>query len=104
MNHTRSPWKEAISSGTGLIEFRTNFQGMCLAIPGKILEIVGNIAKVDFGYGATREVDVTLVDVDVGKYILVHTGYAIQVLEKEDAEETLRLWREMLQYVESGSQ
>ncbi len=68
------------------------------------MEIVGNIAKVDFGYGATREVDVTLVDVDVGKYILVHTGYAIQVLEKEDAEETLRLWREMLQYVESGSQ
>ena len=91
------------SSGIGFIEFQTNFHRMCLAIPGKVLEIAGNIAKVDFGYGATREVDITLVDVEVGKYVLVHTGYAIQVLEEEDAEETLRLWREMLQYMEPGS-
>lgn len=73
---------------------------MCLAIPGKVLEIDGRIARVDFGYRATREVDVTLVDVEVGQYVLVHTGYAIQVLDEEDAVETLRLWREMLEYAE----
>ena len=76
---------------------------MCLAIPGKVLEIEGNTAKVDFGYGTTREVDVTLVDVKEGQYVLVHVGYAIQVLDKEEAEETLRLWREILDSVELGA-
>jgi len=69
---------------------------MCLAIPGKVLEVEGNTAKVDFGYGTTRNVDITLVDVEVGQYVLVHVGYAIQVLDKEEAEETLKLWREIL--------
>ena len=73
---------------------------MCLAIPGKILEITDNIAKVDFGYGATRDVDVTLVDAEEGQYVLVHVGYAIQVLDQEEAEETLNLWREILESVE----
>ena len=69
---------------------------MCLAIPGKVLEIQGNTAKVDFGYGTTRNVDITLVDVEVGQYVLIHVGCAIQVLDKEEAEETLKLWREIL--------
>jgi len=73
---------------------------MCLAIPGKVLEIDGRTARVDFGYSAIREVDITLVDVMVGQYVLVHTGYAIQVLDEEDALETLRLWREILEYTE----
>ncbi len=73
---------------------------MCLAIPGKILEITDNIAKVDFGYGATRDVDVTLVDAEEGQYVLVHVGYAIQVLDQEEAEETLNLWREILELEE----
>lgn len=69
---------------------------MCLAIPGKVLEIQGNVAKVDFGNGVIRDADITLVDVDIGKYVLVHTGYAIQVMEEDDAMETLDLWREIL--------
>ena len=73
---------------------------MCLAIPGRVVEIVDNIAKVDFGHGVSREVDITLVDVDVGGYVLVHTGYAIQVLEAAEAEETLKLWREILRSTE----
>jgi len=75
---------------------------MCLAIPGKVLEIEGNVAKVDFGHGTTREVDISLVDVDVGQFILVHVGYAIQVLDEREAEETLSLWREILESVETG--
>lgn len=69
---------------------------MCLAIPAKVLSISGVNAKVDFGGNTIREVDVSLVNVKVGDYVLVHAGYAIQVLSKEDAEETLKLWREVL--------
>ncbi|MGB9854597.1 MAG: HypC/HybG/HupF family hydrogenase formation chaperone [Candidatus Bathyarchaeales archaeon] len=69
---------------------------MCLAIPAKVVSINGNKAKVDFGEGVLREVDITLVNVKVGEYVLVHAGYAIQVLSAEEAEETLRLWNEIL--------
>ena len=69
---------------------------MCLAVPGRVLEVHGNLAKVDFGNGAVREVDVSLVDVKPGQYVLVHVGYAIQVIDEEEARETLRLWEEIL--------
>jgi len=46
---------------------------MCLAVPAKILEINGDLAKVDFG-GVTREINVTLVNVKIGDYVLVHAG------------------------------
>jgi hydrogenase expression/formation protein HypC len=69
---------------------------MCLAIPAKVVSITDNKAKVDFGEGVLREVDITLVNVEVGEYVLVHAGYAIQVLSAEEAEETLRLWNEIL--------
>jgi len=71
---------------------------MCLAIPAKVLEIQGDIAKVDFGQGVARDVNVTLVEAHVGEYVLVHAGYAIQVIDREAAEETLRLWEEILKY------
>jgi hydrogenase expression/formation protein HypC len=76
---------------------------MCLAIPGKVLEIKVSVAKVDFGNGVTRNVDVSLIDVDVGQYVLVHTGYAIQVMEEEDALGTLDLWREIMDSLNSAS-
>jgi len=71
---------------------------MCLAIPAKVLEVEGDIAKVDFGQGIVRDVNVLLVEAHVGEYVLVHAGYAIQTIDKEAAEETLRLWREILKY------
>jgi len=69
---------------------------MCLAIPAKVMSINGPTARVDFGHGVTREVNVILVDVDVGKYVLVHAGYAIQVIDEKAAEETLELWNQIL--------
>ena len=74
---------------------------MCLAIPAKVLEIQGDIAKVDFGQGVAREVNVMLVEAHIGEYVLVHAGYAIQLLDQEAAEESLRLWRELLEQNES---
>jgi hydrogenase expression/formation protein HypC len=69
---------------------------MCLAIPAKVVEISGNTAKVDFGAGTVREVDVSLVDAKIGEYVIVHAGYAIEVLDRKAAEETLALWNEIL--------
>ena len=70
---------------------------MCLAIPAKVLEVNGNDAKVDFGQGVAREVNVMLVDAKVGEYVLVHAGYAIEKLDQKAAEESLNTWREILE-------
>jgi len=69
---------------------------MCLAIPAKVLEKTRNNAKVDFGDGTKRDVNISLVDVRLGEYVIVHAGFAIQVLDKKDAEESLKLWAEIL--------
>ena len=69
---------------------------MCLAIPAKIVEVKGETAKVDFGAGTIREVNVSLVDAKIGEYVIVHAGYAIEVLDQKAAEETLALWNEIL--------
>ena len=68
---------------------------MCLAIPGKVLKIEGQVAAVDFG-GARREVKLDLLrDVREGEYVLVHAGYAIQVLDEVKAKEILGAWEEV---------
>ena len=64
------------------------------------MEVQGDVAKVDFGQGVARDVNVMLVEAHVGEYVLVHAGYAIQVIDQEAAEETLRLWEEILKYDE----
>jgi hydrogenase expression/formation protein HypC len=70
---------------------------MCLAVPGRIVSIDENsVADVDFG-GVNRPVNVSLVDVGVGEYVIVHAGYAIQVLSEEEALESLNMFREMLE-------
>jgi hydrogenase expression/formation protein HypC len=71
---------------------------MCLAVPAKVLEINGNVAKVDFGNEIIRDVNVMLVETKVGEYVLVHAGYAIQVIDRKAAEETLQLWDELLKF------
>jgi hydrogenase expression/formation protein HypC len=73
---------------------------MCLAVPGKVFEIEGSLAKVDFGHGTVRDVDISLVDVAVDQYVLVHTGYAIQVLDEDEAKASLDLWRDILDRLE----
>lgn len=70
---------------------------MCLAVPAKVLEINGDKAKVDYG-GVTRDVNVSLVDVKVGEYVIVHAGYAIQTMDEEDANITLDYWRQILEH------
>jgi hydrogenase expression/formation protein HypC len=77
---------------------------VCLAIPGKIVEIDSNKehATIDYGDGTKRKANVTLVDVKIGNYVLVHAGFAIQILDEKEAHETLDLFREMLSMEEEA--
>jgi len=73
---------------------------LCLAFPGKIVELDGNRAVVDFG-GVRQEVDVSLLeDVKVGDWVLVHTGFAIQKMTEEEAKASLEVWEEVLKHME----
>jgi hydrogenase expression/formation protein HypC len=68
---------------------------MCLAVPGKVMEIHGKCGIVDFG-GARREVQLDLLKkVRKGDYVLVHVGYAIQTVDEKSAEEMLKSWSEV---------
>ena len=72
---------------------------MCLAIPGKIVEIYERdgtlMSKVDFG-GVQQEVCLaTTPEALVGQYVIVHAGFALNLLSTEEAEETLRLLKEL---------
>lgn len=69
---------------------------MCLAVPAKVLQIEGGNAQVDFGDSTLREVNISLVDVQIGSYVIVHAGFAIEVLDQAEAHATLDLWRELL--------
>jgi hydrogenase expression/formation protein HypC len=68
---------------------------MCLAIPARIVELLdGDQCKVDLG-GVRKEVSLALVDhAGLGDYVIVHVGYALAVLDAEEAERTLALFAE----------
>jgi hydrogenase expression/formation protein HypC len=68
---------------------------MCLAVPAEVLSIDGQEAEVDFG-GVKRRISVVLTpEAHVGDYVVIHTGFAISVLDEKEAKETLRLFREL---------
>jgi len=75
---------------------------MGLAIPGKVLKIDEQVATVDFG-GARRDVRLDLLEnVRKDDYVLVHAGYAIQVIDETDAKEILSFWEEVTRGVASA--
>jgi hydrogenase expression/formation protein HypC len=61
------------------------------------MSVDGSKANVDFGQGVLREVNTSLVEAKVGDYVLVHAGYAIQVIEEKEALETISLWNSILE-------
>lgn len=83
---------------------------MCLAIPGKIVEIVdaeNHLAKVEVG-GVRRSVNIGMLDgeggVRVGDYVLIHVGFAMSKIDEKEAEETLRVLNELGSYEEEFEQ
>jgi hydrogenase expression/formation protein HypC len=68
---------------------------MCLAVPAKVTHIDGEIATIEVG-GTTRPASLMLVsDVTVGDYVIVHAGFAIHRVDPEEAEESLRILRQL---------
>ena len=68
---------------------------MCLAIPALVKSIDGYQAEVDID-GVSRRISIQLTpEVKVGDYVLLHTGYAINTIDPAEAEETLKLLREL---------
>ena len=72
---------------------------MCLAIPALIKSIEGREAEVEIG-GISRRASLWLTpEANVGDYVLLHTGYAIAVIDEDEAQETLKLLEEMAELV-----
>ncbi|TSD02359.1 MAG: [NiFe] hydrogenase metallocenter assembly protein HypC [Parcubacteria group bacterium Athens0714_25] len=65
---------------------------MCLAYPGKIKNVKGKTAEVDFG-GILKEVNISLIDAKRGDYVIVHAGFAIEVMNKEEGIESQKLFK-----------
>ena len=69
---------------------------MCLAIPAKINKINGNVAEVE-SLGVIKKVDISLIpEVKIGDYVIVHAGFAIQLIDREDALITQGYWKDYL--------
>ena len=68
---------------------------MCLAVPARVKSIRDHEAEVEIGGTSYRASVMLTPEVKVGDYVLLHTGYAISVVDEEEAKETLRLLREI---------
>lgn len=67
---------------------------MCVAVPGKVIELNDFHGKVDF-QGNIIDVNMALVDAKIGDYVLVHAGCALEIIQKEMADEMLALFAEL---------
>jgi len=80
---------------------------MCLAIPGKVVEIVdaeNHLAKVEVG-GVRRVVNIGMLDdIVLGDYVLIHVGFAMSKINEVEAHETFRLLKELGSYQEEFEQ
>jgi hydrogenase expression/formation protein HypC len=74
---------------------------MCVAVPAEVIEIKeGNIGLVDYGE-LRQEVRLDLVDVKVGEFVLVHVGFAIQRLSREEGLETREIFRQVYEALDN---
>ena len=77
---------------------------MCLAIPGKLLEIFDEnglkMGTVDVNGSKTRACLEYVPEIQVGQYTIVHAGFALKIIDEEEAAESLKLWQEL---IESGA-
>lgn len=74
---------------------------MCIAIPGRVTEINGDTATVDYN-GNHVNVNIGLVEPEVGQYVLVHAGCAIEVMEKDKAQELIDLFSDIEEIEAAG--
>jgi hydrogenase expression/formation protein HypC len=79
---------------------------MCLAIPGKVVEIATEnglkVGRVDFSGVVYKACLEYVPEVTIGQYVLVHAGFAISVVNEEEARETLQLWDQIVRHNSDG--
>ena len=68
---------------------------MCLAIPAKIISIEQDFAQIDMGGNRLKISTLLMDDLAVGDYVIVHAGFAIHKLDEQEAQESLKLLREI---------
>ncbi len=77
---------------------------MCLAIPGKLIELTTEnglkMGIIDVNGSKTRACLEYVPDIKVGQYTIVHAGFALKIIDEEEAAESLKLWQEL---IESGA-
>jgi len=69
---------------------------MCLAIPGKVMEVDGKWALVEYD-GILRKARIDFLSVKEGDWVMVHAGYAIEKVDEKKAKESLAIWRKMME-------
>lgn len=76
---------------------------MCLAAPSLIISKNGEMATVDV-FGARKDISLALVsdDIQVGDYVLVHAGFAIQKMDRDESLDTLQLLKELTEIMEDS--
>jgi len=67
---------------------------MCIAVPGKVISLEGNFAQVDYS-GNLMKVNTGLIEPRIGDYVLVHAGCAIEVMDRDRAQEMIDLFAEL---------
>ena len=75
---------------------------MCIAKPMRVVEVRDNTAVVEIGGDEHTIVDISLVDVTVGDYVIANMGFAIQVMSAEEALESLELWEKLAKHNENN--
>ena len=75
---------------------------MCIAAPAKVVELDkdSELANVEFGGVIQRAKTNLMPDIEIGDYVLVHAGYAIEKLSEEAAKESLEAWDELLEVLD----
>ncbi len=69
---------------------------MCIAVPAEIIKINKNMAEIE-SLGVRKEIDITLVpDAGLGDFVIVHAGFAIQIIDKKEAASIQGYWKEYL--------
>ncbi len=76
---------------------------MCLAVPLRVTDVKGSIGTVDL-YGGQKEICLLLLgeEVDIGDYVLVHAGFAIQKIDEDAAKDALNLFKEIAESLDQG--
>jgi len=77
---------------------------MCLAIPGKIIEIDGTVALVDYGGVRKKASLLTMPDAKIGEIVIVHAGFAISKIDPEEAQKTLFAFNDLEQAISDEKQ